>query len=395
MKKAFGDYKRLAGGARIRGSLWEGRDHLLYIDSVGFLAEFTENYRRIDYAKIRALVFGRTSSWYATLILQALVVIVFGWVEVQWWLHRAVRYGNDYTPFAVIGIPVLLLTIPYFINNWVKGPTCKLMVHTAVQILHVKPVRRVKEARRIVARVTELCLQHQDGVPLTTISPQSPSAAAPAVALKKPFSGSPFMRWGFLGLLVGGGLAIGEMYVDSVLYFVADVLLNLAAGIAVVVGLLRCSGVDLPGGLKGAVWGAIGNLVFGVVLSFGLYVYGSILLGLDAASHREDLMAGGDVSMRLFVWLAHAGFKELDWAGWLVVGVGGFNVFFALMGLPYVLRSPVVAEVQVPVLPVSLPAANAQPEWMEELPPVPQSPSVPLEEQVTATVETPTPLQEG
>ena len=59
MKKAFGDYKHLAGKGRA-GSLWEGPDHLLYIESAGVFLAFSESYKRIDFGKIQAISIART-----------------------------------------------------------------------------------------------------------------------------------------------------------------------------------------------------------------------------------------------------------------------------------------------------------------------------------------------
>ena len=390
MKKAFGEYKWLAGGARTRGSLWEGRDHLLYIESTGVLAEFTESYRRLDYSKIRAVVFGRTSEWYATIVAQVLFALLFGWLEVEWVLHRSDRLGNDYAPWAAISAPFMLIVLPALIVNLVKGPTCKLKIHTAVQVLHVKPVKRLKDAKRIVARVSELCLQQQGGAPVEMRAATDSNGTAAPVVMKKPFAGSPFMLFGFLGILVGGGMAIGEMFVDSVPYFVADVLLNICGGVAIVVGLVRCSGVELQSGLKGAVWGSIVNLILGFVVGFGLYMYGSITIGVEVARNRRGIMAGQDVEMRLLSWFAHLGFNELGWAGWLVIVVGGLNIFFALLGLPFVVRRYQAAHVATPVPPVMPSAVQpsaSQPEWASELPPVEASAIKPEAEQPEPTGE--------
>ena len=378
MKKAFGEYRYLAGGARARGTVWEGPDHLLLIESQGVFVEFTESYRRIDYSKVQAFTYGRTRTWGWTLAWQLILTALCLWPVVEWALHfNDRRLPDGLAAFAGLGAVVLLVILPALIINLVKGPTCICKVQTAVQTLHVKPIKRMKEARRVAGRLAELCLRHQGGAYVP--EGQAASAGNPFLnaaflmpEMKAPFTGSPLIRLGLLLLLVAGSLTLGEMFVDNLAYFLTDVMLAAAAGTILVVALIRSSQIALPGVLKGTLWGATVNFIFSMVLSFGLYIYASVMITKEMVINRRAVDMGNDVTLRLANWLSHASFNELDWCAWVVMGVGGLNVFFALLGLPSVLRSPAPASVSPVAVPPAMPAPVVQPP-SQELPLPPES----------------------
>lgn len=381
MKKAFGDYRYLTGSARTRGSLWAGPDHLLYIESQGFLVEFSESYRRIDYSKIQAFTYGRTRTWAVTITWQVILATLCALPFVYWFPHRNERYYDPSSAgFAGIGIVVCLITVVALIINLIKGPTCICKVQTAVQSLKLKPVMRVRQARKLAEKITALCLQHQEAAPLPagegavfSYAEASP-AFSPAALLqtKAPFTGSPLMLWGFLLLLVGGCMTAGEVFVDSLPYFVADISLAGGAGIMLVVALLRSARVNLPPALKGTLWAVAANYGFSLVLAFGIYMYGSIAISQELIKAGRRTAFQDDVTSKLLHWMSHAGFKELDWCAWLLVLVGGLNIVFALLGLPSVLRHAPAVVVMPPPL-QGAPAAPVREAGASEYEPPPAS----------------------
>ncbi len=366
MKKAFGDYRFLTGGGRTRGSLWEGPDHLLCIESEGFLVELTESYRRIDYAKIQAITYGRTRVWAVMIVCQMVLAALFSWPVIHSInFRRGVYIDPSDLPVAVMGGLALLITLVALIVNLVKGPTCVCKVQTAVQSLRLKPVVRVKEARKLAGKIAVLCQQHQESVVTASSEAGSPvdgafvSSMAPLLQTKAPFTGSPLMRWGFLLLLLGGGMTAGEVFVNSLAYFLADVTFASAGSIMLVIALIRSTQVELPPVLKGTLWAAVINFIFGAALGFGLYIYASISITEKLIRAGTRFPMQNDVSGELLKWLAHVGFDELGWCAWLVVVVGAINVLLALLGLPSVLhyRPSVVSP---PPLPASVPSAAAE-----------------------------------
>ncbi|MDB6120050.1 MAG: hypothetical protein JWO08_3831 [Verrucomicrobiaceae bacterium] len=370
MKKAFGDYRLITGSARTRGSLWEGPDHLLYIESEGFLVEFIESYKRIDYSKIQAITYGLTRTWAWTIVWQVALTALLIWPVVYFFSVNGYRYIDPVSlPPASMAFLGFVLMLVVLVVNLVKGPTCVCKIQTAVQSLKLKPVVRVKQARKLAEKVAALCLQHQGALPVPD-SPEALAAAAngtgsvfsvaPLLQSKAPFTGSPLMRWGFLLLMLAGFLTAGEVFVKSFLYFVADVTFAGGAGIMLVVALMRSTRVDLPPALKGTLWAVAVNYVFSLILAFGIYIYASVSIATEVIKARKRTFSD-DIEMRLLNWMANAGFDELSWAAWLLIGVGALNILFALLGLPSVLRQQTPTIVAPPPLQPLSPVMPAAP----------------------------------
>ncbi|MDB6139629.1 MAG: hypothetical protein JWO94_2701 [Verrucomicrobiaceae bacterium] len=367
MKKAFGEYRYLAGSERRRGTLWEGADHLLCIESKVALVNYKETYRRIDYAKVQSITYGRTRGWPVSVGILALLILSLGW----WIVHsadfppagmRLDRLLLDRLP-SLVSLAVALIFLVYLL---IRGPACVCKLQTAVQVLRLKPVFRLKDARRVSARIAELCLQHQGGAklePLDLARLAEPGSIVPLLVTRVPFTGSALMRWGFMLLLVSGGLTAGEVYVDNLAWFIADVVLVLITGNLLLAALVRSSNVELPGLLKRALRGAVANFVFTLLLCAGLYSYGSIQLGKDMFTSGLELDFSDQFTMRLLRWLSHASFDDLQWSAWLVVASGVLGVFFALLGLPTVLRF------WRPVQPPMLPPEISSKSMVEPVPP--------------------------
>ena len=76
------------------------------------------------------------------------------------------------------GIPLLIILIIHL----VKGPTCLCKLQTAVQVLRLKPLGRMRRATACVSQLRELCELHQGGAAVFTPRPILPPLAAPAPA---------------------------------------------------------------------------------------------------------------------------------------------------------------------------------------------------------------------
>ena len=284
MKKAFGEYRHITGGTRSRGSVWEGADHLLYIEIKGYPAACVESYRRIDYARVQAINYGRTSAWGWNLAWQILVTLACGFMVAQFWIPKE-QWPSFFTlergGYAVF---LLMIVLPALIINWFKGPTCVCNIQTAVQSLRLKPVGRVRDARKLVSRITAACRHHQGGDSVTREQLEALPAFDPgpfALQMKRPFAPSPLLTWGFGLLLAGGCLAIAEPFVDDLTFFIADVLFNFSGGIMLLVAYMRSARTVMPGFLGGTLKAVSRNVVFNLLLSFGLYVYASFVITQD------------------------------------------------------------------------------------------------------------------
>jgi hypothetical protein len=169
-------YQRLARGSSGGGgvtstyhSLWLGADHLLLLSTTGY----TEEYRRFYFRDIQVLYVEPTrwrehwaAIWGVAAFLLGLIVLMategaWGWV-------------------LFFTSPLLML----FGWNWALGPCCRTHVATAVQITRLPPLARVRQARKVLARLQPLILAAQADLaaPPSPETPAAPPAAEPMPA---------------------------------------------------------------------------------------------------------------------------------------------------------------------------------------------------------------------
>jgi len=333
MKKAFEDYRYLAGGSGVSGSLWEGPDHLLFIDAGGFLFAYSETYKRIDYAKVQTINIARTSTfgWIAAAL--SILVLLAGLIFAS----LLSRSGAAATTGAGVCLLVVLFVAILLIIHLVKGPTCVVKLQTAVQVVRLKPLKRLRSAQAVIARITELCRLHQgqEAVTLESLGQARPGQAFDQRGIKAPMPRSVWLMIAVPLLLVAGAMFAGEPFVAGTAYTVVDLLVCLAAHILMGIGLARLSRYELPGTLKTAFWGSIVNFLLIAIFAYGLLITGSMMVAADAVRNVravDDL--GMKVNTGIFFWMANASFKELSGFAWIFVGLGLLDVFFALLGMP-------------------------------------------------------------
>ncbi len=129
-----------------------GRDHLLAVYSSGY----SEDYKRFYFRDIQAVILRKTSTGKTTnFIFGGLAVLPlaaalthsltdgFGdAISITWW---------------VIGGVVLLPLL----SNILTGPTCKCYMKTAVQTEELPSLRRLRRARKVLARIRPLIAEAQ------------------------------------------------------------------------------------------------------------------------------------------------------------------------------------------------------------------------------------------
>lgn len=368
MKKAFEDYRYLAGGTGVSGSLWEGPDHLLFIEAGGFLFAFSETYKRIDYAKVQTINLARTSTfgWMAAALSVPLLLaglILAGLIS---------RTGgiND----AIIGVGICLAVILVFglwlIVHLAKGPTCVVKLQTAVQVVRLKPLKRLRNAQAVVARITELCRLHQgqDAVPLESLGHVAPAQAFDQRGIKPPLPRSVLVMLSVPMLALAGALFAGEPFVAGTGYAITDILVSIGAHLLAIIGLARLYRYELPGTLKTAFWGSAVNFLLISVFVYGVLIAGSMMVAADAVRNgRPGADLGMQINTNIFFWMANAGFKELSGFAWIFVGLGVLDVFFAVLGVPALVQTlrqskSGAGAAPPPLTPPSPPAPPAMPE---------------------------------
>jgi hypothetical protein len=132
-----------------RSSWWLGADHLLCIDTTGF----TETYKRFYFQDIQELsmnVTNRRNAWSLVLgVLSGISLITgfaIGEMALVVWL-------------VISGVFLLFLVI-----NVALGRTCRCHLRSAVQTEEMAPLRRVRGAQKVLARVRPLIVAAQGGL---------------------------------------------------------------------------------------------------------------------------------------------------------------------------------------------------------------------------------------
>jgi hypothetical protein len=139
-----------AVAVRSRTSLWLGEDHLLFVDSSGY----TETYKRFYFRDIQTVLFQQTKrglAWNIILGTVAAVVLIILLATkpagsfAQW---TAGEITGGIFLGGIAGIFALLLLVNVF-----RGATCKTFLRTAVQIEELPSLCRVRQTRKVLAKI--------------------------------------------------------------------------------------------------------------------------------------------------------------------------------------------------------------------------------------------------
>jgi hypothetical protein len=279
------EYRRLPGrGRTLLGSdtLWIGEDHLLLVELRGF----TETYRRFYFRDVQAIILRRTDRAGTMGILLGLLGLVF--------LAFATGAGPVWNVVwgSVSGLLFLGLAV-----NVALGPSCHCVLRTALQTVRLRPLGRLRRARRVLERLrTHIELEQGALTPDERVAraraaageegvAAAPSAAAPVVPPRPPVVGAERVTRHDTGraheTLAYALLFSAIVGVVPVLYFhitlsVALSVVFLGRMACLVAALARQHHSDLPASLKTFAWTAFGfeaaivilGMVSGVVMVF-------------------------------------------------------------------------------------------------------------------------------
>jgi len=164
-------YKRLPGGRLLifglsRATVWLGPDHLLYVITSGY----TEEYKRFYYRDIQAIVMRKTKMaivW--TAILSGIWLLVLGGFFFLW---RMWNFEDALILSLIFCSPVLL----FLLLHLFRGTMCKCTIQTAVQTELLKPMSRVRAARKAIHLIKERIEQAQGPLPDDMIQGVIPEA---------------------------------------------------------------------------------------------------------------------------------------------------------------------------------------------------------------------------
>ncbi len=344
MKRSFGDYQRVAKSGS--GSLWLGPEHLLVIETTGFLLPFSERYRRIDYANIQSLFWTTSRRRGQLTVVFALLLVIFG----------GLTYLSIDSPTAVAiwgGLAVLMLTL--LVINWVKGPTVDLRVQTAVQVLRIKPVKRLARAEEMIRAITPLCLAHQpqdDGSPAPGASGRTDDNSKPNIqlaGLKPPWPGSNLVRWALACQILAGLLSISDLFVPALAYSIAVWIVEIVGMVLIIAALTRSIRFALPRMVRTSLIGSA--VIYGVGFVMGLVIYVAVIVQGISSGEMDLVTLQTDPNTATMRYLAESSFDELGWIGWTLLVWGFFATVFPALGLPGALAKAVEDKAAPPPMP--------------------------------------------
>ncbi len=317
MRKSFDDYTLLAGNYGLRGSLWKGPDHLLVVESKGFIFAYREMYRRIDYKNIQALTLTRTGRHVWWSVLLGLVLTIF----TALFIYGLTTSGFDTFTWLMLGLGGVA-AIPLSIHL-IKGKTCVCSLQTAVLSLRLKPLKREKRARAVLADLNALCRHHQGEMPAESdMTPSVPMM--PFTGVKPEWHGSKMVQWAFVLTLLWGVMFASELFVNSVPYFITGIVIALCALAIVIAGLAKAMRHRTQNGLVGLLWANLVTLLLGGLAYYGLFIAGMIM------QQTKKLSSDPKATLN---WIANLTLKEASWGAWPLIGLGIVTAVLALFGL--------------------------------------------------------------
>lgn len=168
MKRRFDDYERLARGLFGVSSLWLGPHDLLYVRGTGVLLPFVEEYLRFDIARIRSVSLVRTHTGMVLNLIFGAPAVALGGAGALALRQAGAAVGDAVFLFYALAVPALGLAavcLALLVINVALGPTCRFQIQTATRVAHVRPLRRLRPACRVLARLAPVLTAAQAGGP--------------------------------------------------------------------------------------------------------------------------------------------------------------------------------------------------------------------------------------
>ena len=328
MRKQFDDHQLLLNGGAARGSLWLAPDHLLVVEHEALLLAFRERYRRFDYDSIQGVFLAATATgkWLNALYGSA-IVLAGGSAAALAGGARPLNAGTVALGVAAAICAVLLVV------NLLRGATGRFNVQTAVQSYRLRPVSRLRQARRVAEALRARCEDAQGG-PLTLGEPGAPPLPAPPQAAAPPTSPGreaarnrlphPTALPAYLALAGFGLMILGELAVNSFWYSGLLVVAACGTFTLLVVAASRGGGLRPNGGA--VVWGTgLGLLCLNLAIG---YVIGMVEVVVRSIEHPNQPGLATAPGMLKAVARFPEGAPD-----WLLVVGGASGVLTVLAGL--------------------------------------------------------------
>ena len=252
-------------------SLWQGPDHLLWVEG----SIMHERYKRFYYKDIQAMIMAQSVRRTVFAVLWGGLALLFGAVSL---LSGTSAFPYVSTTFT-LGFTLL------FAINFLLGNSCDVYIQTAVQLERISTIVRVYKAEVVLDRIKPR-VEHAQGV----FHPQSIAdgngAFTPGIpgtlatfGSKRPLSDfKPTLYWVLFGLLAGMGIVRGmQIWIKSILLAGLD-MFSLAASLVLVIIVLVRWHSHVKGTMVSAVsWLTAVFVVIHCIVSYGFFLAANML----------------------------------------------------------------------------------------------------------------------
>jgi len=328
-------YKRLPGkkkGLYRRVTLWQGKDHLLSVDS----NIYQERYQRYYFKEIQGIIIRKTAKgkllncFFGVLAVLACILFWAVWID------------SDHLWLVYWGIASSIMLLLFF-TNVILGPTCTCHIQTPISITELPSLHRLRTARKVRDRIRVMVEKEQGALsPEQILQADPPPRPTPSTSrivkshVVRPTSRtispaggrSDYSGWAHwtamaFSLLMAAFLAL-YLFVYSPVMVVAGVLIGILLLLFNIIALARQVNSAIPIEVKTATW-SIMVLIFIV----GCGGYFGVLM---------TVLRDGQVEAMFSQWTLFASMSKIRpmdvpfLVSVLIVGTIGFAVA-ALFGL--------------------------------------------------------------
>lgn len=261
-----------------RSSLWQGKDHLLCIDSNGYM----EEYKRFYFRDIQAVTLVETKrrliwNW----VLGVLLAGCVGAWSIDLLSADGMSTGTMITAFVI----TLLFALPLVLNN-IYGPTCVCHLRTAVQTELLPSLNRLRRARKVLDRIRPLIEAAQGSISpeaiATNLANPALTSAPPVIASYRdqpPPAATPLRYYSGKAHLALFSLLLADVPLTAVylsfhsnwMDLVSALLLLVTVGFAIG-ALVKQHHTTLPTGVKRVPWMVLGwtGLMVAAAIAYGM-----------------------------------------------------------------------------------------------------------------------------
>jgi hypothetical protein len=254
------EYKRLPGQKKNflvgKYTLWLAADHVLHIyGRFGF-----EDYKRFYFADIQAITVQKTAGGWIQNLVFGILAAVFG-IFFMW----ADGYGKIFPG---------IMTVALFLGmvlNWLRGPTCKTTLQTAVQTEALLSLHRLRTALRVMDRLKDLIHRVQGplnaevygrlpaSVRKTTPTPAARRNKQKADTDLRNEAGRAHLILYAL-LLFNGLLLVLHASLHDITITLIGMFVSMGIAIVTIIALIKQSGSNISRGLRILTWTTLGYI---------------------------------------------------------------------------------------------------------------------------------------